>query len=156
MLFAHIETGFAIDVIEASSQQSYEKLFAGDLVQKWTVVSVPNGTPHGAKSNGDGTYTNPSTAVPSAPSAALLSASGFQDACETGLGGGTAGATRFGAITRAMDTTADDLVFAVNKRFVKSITFDKTKAAALFSVLVSKGLMTAGERTAILAVWPAG
>lgn len=88
------------------------------------------------------------TQVATAP--ATLSASGFQDTCETALGS----AARFGKITRDMAASIDDLVFAANKRFDKSVTFDKDKAAPLFSLLVAKGLMTAQERTAILAAWP--
>lgn len=84
----------------------------------------------------------------------IVSASGFQDACETGLGGGSTGAARFGKILRDMAGSIDDLVFSAFKRYEKSITFDKDKAAPLFSLLVSKGLMTAPERTAILAAWP--
>lgn len=81
-----------------------------------------------------------------------LSATAFQDVCEAGLGS----ATRFGAVIRAMSESADDAVLAVYKRYDKSEKFDKPKAAQLFTLLVSKGLMNSGERTAILAAWPEG
>lgn len=82
----------------------------------------------------------------------VLSATAFQDACEAGLGS----SARFGEVIRAMSTSNDDAVLAVYKRYEKSEKFDKTKAALLFSLLVSKGLMTTPERTAILAAWPEG
>jgi len=86
----------------------------------------------------------------------IISASGFQEVCETGFGGGTIGATRFGEVTRAIGSSADDLVFSINSRFLKSITFDKTKSAQAFTILVNKNIITAGERTAILSAWPNG
>lgn len=97
--------------------------------------------------------------VPDGPRAPLsLSATAFQDVCEAGLGGGSTGRARFGAIIRAMETSADDEVRGVFKRFDKSITFDKPKAAGLLSILVSKSVagLTPQERLAILAAWPEG
>jgi len=115
-----------------------------------------NGEPlrHGAVDNGNGTATNPVIVVTLTP--AILSASGFQETCETGFGGGTVGATRFGAVMRALASSADDLVFSINQRFVKSTTFDKTKTAFALAVLQNKTIITAGERTAIIAAWPNG
>jgi hypothetical protein len=84
----------------------------------------------------------------------ILSASGFQELCETALGGGTTGAVRFGEIMRALGNSVDDLVFSINSRFLKSITFDKTKSAQSFAILVSKNIITAAEKTAILSAWP--
>ena len=81
-----------------------------------------------------------------------LSAVAFQDACEAGLGS----IARFGEMIRAMQTSADDVVLAVYKRYDNTTTFEKPKAAALLTLLVSKNIITAGERTAILAAWPEG
>lgn len=99
----------------------------------------------------ENTYTGPTI---SPVVAATLAASGFQDVCETGFGGGATGASRFGAVMRALATSNDDLVYSINQRFLKSTTFDKTKAAAMFTILVAKTVLTAQERTAILAAWP--
>lgn len=153
-LFAHVETGLCVDVQPGADEAEYRKRFAGVDQKAWQVERVPDTTEPFAIWNGTGVDpTNPPKPPAPTPPPGILSATAFQDVCETGLGGGTTGATRFGAITRAMDVSADDLVFSLNKRFVKSITFDKTKSAGLFNVLVAKGLMTAGERTAILAAW---
>lgn len=120
-------------------------------------VVVPDEAVHGAKDNGDGTFTNPS---PSNPSKAplILSASGFQDTCVAGLGGNSVGEARFGAIIRAMASSNDDLVFSIYQRFVKSTTFDRQKSGQMLTVLVQKNIanLTAQERTAILAEWPNG
>ena len=84
----------------------------------------------------------------------ILSATAFQDVCEAGLGS----TARFGAVLRAMETSVDDAVLAVFKRYEKSITFEKTKAGQLLTLLVTKGVanFTANERLAILAAWPEG
>lgn len=64
--YAHIETGQALDPWENDSQDEYLARFSGVDTDAWTVVSVPVGTKHGAKANGDGTYTNPSISPPPA------------------------------------------------------------------------------------------
>jgi len=96
----------------------------------------------------DGSYITTGTEAPSAP--LILSATAFQDAAETGLGS----RARFGEVIRAMQTSADDEVLAVYKRYDKSITFEKAKAAAMLALLRDKGIVTPQERTSILAEWP--
>ena len=154
--FAHTEIGFALDPYESDSAEAYLKRFTTDATKDWLVVEVPNNTEHGAKDNGDGTFTNPA-AVPAAPATpAVLSSTAFQDVCETALGGGSTGRARFGEIVRAMQTSADNELLAVYKRYEKSVTFEKSKVAGLLTLLVAKGVasLTAQERTAILAGWP--
>ncbi len=57
--FAHTETGQALDPrIEKSKQDYYDK--SSELVRDdWIIIQVPDGTQHGAKDNGDGTFSNP-------------------------------------------------------------------------------------------------
>lgn len=57
--FAHIEPGFALDPHESDSAEAYLKRFTADSTKEWLVVEVPNGTEHGAKDSGGGTFTNP-------------------------------------------------------------------------------------------------
>jgi len=97
-------------------------------------------------------YTPP--APPPAPGPIVLSATAFQDVCEAALGGNGVGRTRFGKVIRDMSASADDEVLSVFKRYDKSQTFERGKASALFTLLVSKSILTAQERTAILAAWP--
>jgi len=112
-------------------------------------ITVPDSAVNGAVDNGDGTFTNPQP-PPSQVIYTTLSATAFQDVCETGL----SSQARFGKIIRDMSASADDQVFSAYQRFMKSITFDRSKAAPLFTLLVAKGLMTTQERTAILNAWP--
>lgn len=110
-----------------------------------------NGEPlrHGATDNGNGTATNP--AIPTPPAIPrTLSATAFQEVCDTGVGG----AARFGDILRAMDASDAGIIFSINNRLKKSDKFDKDKAALAFTVLVANSIMTNTERTNILAAWP--
>lgn len=56
--FAHIENGYVIDPYDHATIAEYKSRF-GALADQWVIVSVPSGTVHGAKDNGDGTFTNP-------------------------------------------------------------------------------------------------
>ena len=78
MLFAHIETGYALDVQENVTAEDYLARFTSDVSELWTVSAVPTGTQSGAKSNGDGTYTNPDPPPNPAPKFAALDKSAFQ------------------------------------------------------------------------------
>lgn len=110
----------------------------------------------GATYNGPGDTINPQIVLAKGP--LTLSSTAFQDVCETGLGGNATGRARFGAIIKAMAASADNEVIAVNKRFEKSITFDKQKTAAMLTLLIAKGIasLTTQERTSILDAWPEG
>jgi len=98
--------------------------------------------------------------IPHVAAPLVLSATAFQDTAETALGVNGIGRARFGEIIRAMQTNRDDEVLAVFKRYDKSLTFEKTKVAAMLNLLKSKGIIKgaspgdADERTAILAAWP--
>lgn len=151
--YAHIIDGFAVDVVVTPPE--LKDRYHPDWLARNPFNVVPDTDIHGellrsgAIYNGDGTFINP---VPVAviPVAVVISASVFQDICETGLGS----SARFGAIIRAMETSANDQIFSAYQRFSKSITFDKSKAAPLFSLLVGNGIMTSQERAAILNAWP--
>lgn len=149
MTWAQIIDGLAVNVVTTDPKECFAEEW---LESHPPFIIVPDGTLHGAKDNGDGSFTNPSGVIPTAP--LLLSATSFQDVCETALGVGATGQARFGAVIRAMAASADDQVFAAYQRFFKSITFDKAKVGLMLALLVSKGLMTAQERLGILSGWP--
>jgi len=130
-----------------------EKIYPNTHAQ---FFAVPDDNVSGATDNGDGTYTNPTLPTPPVLPAlpAILSSTAFQDVTETALGGGSTGRTRFGEIIRAMSSSADDEVLAVSKRYDKSLTFERAKVSALLTLLVSKGIVQASERSAVLAAWP--
>lgn len=79
--FAHTETGIVLDAQCDKSMDDYkcrygagpqrpnenDEAYAARLEKsvaaKWKIVEVPEGTEHGAKDNGDGTFTNPQPPV---------------------------------------------------------------------------------------------
>lgn len=63
--FAHIETGQALDPWENTTEGDYCARFPGIDTSGWDVSEVPDGTQHGAKSDGNGGWINP--AEPSPP-----------------------------------------------------------------------------------------
>jgi len=150
--YARIVSGYALDCQVAATATELSARFHPDWLTANPFTVVPDGTIHGAKDNGDGTFTNPTPVIP-AVVYALISASEFQETCEAAFGGGSVGATRFGKVMRDMSASADDLVFSVYQRFVKSITFDRTKTSLALHVLQSATIITGAERTAILNGW---
>lgn len=60
--FAHIETGRAIDVLEAADISQYRRIL--NAPETWQIVDVPDGTPQGAIPNGEGAYDKPEVPEP--------------------------------------------------------------------------------------------
>jgi len=151
--YARVQDGFLTDVWRVPEDypdtQTRDRALGPD---GWVVV--PDDAAHGAKDNGDGTYTNPSTVVQLLPQ--ILSATAFQEMCELALGGNSVGRARFGEIIRAMETSADNEVFAAAKTYAKSTTFERAKTQRFLTLLRQKGVaaLTNAEITAIIAAWP--
>lgn len=61
--FAHTETSCALDPQINDDAAGYAKRF-GDTSSKWTIEQVPDGTQHGAKSDGHGGWVNPVVVMP--------------------------------------------------------------------------------------------
>lgn len=153
--YGRLVGGYALDCQVASSLAELAERFHPDWLARNPFSQVPDGTLHGATDNGDGTFTNPPVAVVP-PVYEILSASRFQEVCEQALGGNAVGASRFGAIIRAIEASNDDLVFSISKRYAKSVTFDRVKTASMLTVLINKGVanVTSQERNSILNAWP--
>jgi len=156
-LFAHIETGYALDVHDHPDEPSYAvwaKLIPGS--SNWTISAVPAGTVHGAKSDRQGGWVNPETPAPT-PTPKVLSKTAFQDYAVSQLGGVPAGMGRF---TEIMDATRDSQNPAVRFAFARyeaALTFEKTNVAALTSIMASdttQNHITTQERADILNNWP--
>lgn len=152
--FARLIDGRALDCQPAANDADLSARFHPDWLARNPFVVVPDGTISNAVDNGNGTFTNPVETPPPGPQPLIVSSTSFQDICETALGGGATGATRFGKIIRDLAASNDDLVYGIYQRFMKSVTFDKAKVAAMLAVLASKTIVTAQERTAILNTWP--
>lgn len=153
--YTRIVDGISVDVVV--TPPSLDKRFNPEWLARQKFYVAPDGTISGrpAAIQPDGSIIWGANPQPPTPAIVyqILSSSGFQEVCETGLGGNSVGATRFGAIVRSMETSADDLVFSLFQRFQKSTTFEYAKSAKLFSVLVSKGIMTLQEKNNILNAW---
>lgn len=60
MIYAHIETGVALEPQPALSVEDYIRLVAGNHdTSGWTIEKVPDGTAHGASPDGQGGWINP-------------------------------------------------------------------------------------------------
>lgn len=155
-LFAHTETGFALDPQENASADEYRTRFAEGVSQGWTVTEVPSGTQHGAKDNGNGTFTNPVVSTPT-PQPRILSKTQFQDYVVTVIGGVPDGMARF---TEIMDATRDSASGAVRFAFARyeaAATFEKDNTGQLTAIMANDsttGHLTSVERSAILGSWP--
>lgn len=67
--FAHIETGQALDPREAVSWDAYYDVSQPTLRDRWDITAVPDGTEHGATSDGNGGWVNPVKPTPPVVSA---------------------------------------------------------------------------------------
>jgi len=161
--FAHIETGAALDPIERDTADAYRALFASSVTQSWTVSEVPAGTQHGAKPNGDGTYTNPANPQPQAD--VVFDKADFKEYCYGVLGAmalpnGTAqqkleaGLARFGEIIMAADASTNPSVFAAFDQYSDATSYRKDRVSLFLSVLVNASIVTAQEYTAVTDNWP--
>lgn len=84
----------------------------------------------------------------------LLSVGPFKSYCYAQLGGGQAGATRFGQIILAAKNTTDGGVYAAYDQYVSADTYDKANVTIFAQLLVTGGIMTANEAAAIINNWP--
>ena len=66
------------------------------------------------------------------------------------------GAATFGAIVKACRDSADNAVIGAYELFKSQATLTKNEADALLTLLVAKSIVTAQQKTDILAAWPAG
>lgn len=62
--YAHIVDGYTTDVRIHASATELAACFHPEWLAKNPFTVVPDGTQHGAKDNGDGTFTNPVVATP--------------------------------------------------------------------------------------------
>lgn len=156
-LFAHVSNNEVLDPRQAADLDAYKASFGGAAETAFadhTFKEVPAGTLHGARDNGDGTYTPP----PEPPKDfKVLSKTAFQDYAVTQLGGGLTGMARFTAI---MDATRDSASGAVRFAFARyevASTFERENTSQLTAVMAADntdGHLTEQERSAILDNWP--
>lgn len=66
--YARLVDGFAVDCQVAANTAELSARFHPDWYAAHPFSVVPDGTLHGAKDNGNGTFTNPPSPAPSGPS----------------------------------------------------------------------------------------
>ena len=97
-VYAHTETGCALDVWPNDTKEEYSARFLEvPGFDTWQIVTVPDGTRHGDLDNRDGTFTRPPIHTPPAESK-ILSKINFQDYAVSQLGGSVTGMARFQTI----------------------------------------------------------
>ena len=100
----------------------------------------------------NGNYINP--VVGNSTSPILLSRTGFQDLCVSCLGAGVTGMSRFSNIMDATKAHENGAVRFAYERYNSALTFEKTNAETLLSILYTFEVITEKELTDILAGWP--
>ena len=155
--FARLVNGFALDCRVHASATEMAACFHPDWLAANPFVVVPDGTMHGAKDNGNGTFSNPIVAPPPVVDL-LLARSDLIDHLITQLGG----AARFGAVIAAAKTATDGTVAAYYEKYsANGAPTTKAQAQTVFTAIRAAGLpagsqVTVAEITAIVTNWPKG
>lgn len=150
--FARIVDGYTTDVRIHSSATELAACFHPDWLAAHPFVIVPDGTPHGSKDNGNGTYT-PTQSPASALSPRVLSWADLTAYLVGLLGGGSTGRTSLGGIIKACQSSAagGDNYFAA---YIQSQgPFSKTEFMSVLND-VSVGIVSAGQKAAVASNWP--
>lgn len=154
--FARIVGGVAIDCRVHATATELAACFHAEWLAANPFIVVPDGTVHGARDNGNGTFSNP--AIPAPVLVDLVpSRSDFIDHCITQFGG----VARFGAIMAAAKVSADGTVAAYYEKYTSIVVVTKAQAQAFFTAVRTAALpagavVTVAEITAIVANWPKG
>lgn len=164
--FAHTETNVALEPQPANDAYFYVKIVGGGRdTSAWKVEEVPEGTKHGAVSDGNGGWNNPMPASenPHDPIPKDLSGGDFHDYCATALGAANnvdalAGLTRMGDIIGQSAAVEGGLVRIAYERYKSASapggTFTLSQVTVLLAALVSAKIVTENEETAIVTGWP--
>lgn len=152
--YARISGGFALDCQVATSLDDLKSRFHPEWLAAHPFVVVPDGTIHGAKDNGNGTFTNPPPPTP--PTIDVeLTRKDFRNHIVTALGGvGPGSAVLQGYLDVANASTATTQS-ARNMRLALEIfrnenSFTKTDAQQLMNAIQ----FTASDQTQALNTWP--
>lgn|GEM_PF-1830406 len=153
--FARIESGIAFDPVVAASAEAAKAIF-GPIADAWVFTLVPDGTKHGARDNGDGTFTNP---IPRAvePTYSSLSKVQFQDLCVVQLGGDATGRARYVSVMNQIKaSTNPDTAFSY-ERYLAANALERDDVAVFLTLLVAdpQNDLTEQEKDLIIASWPA-
>lgn len=145
-LYAHVESGKAMDVQEDVSSTHYLRRFSGVNTSAWVVATVPAGTTHGAADNGNGTFTN--VALPAPPMNARLQRGERLD-----LLNDVFAAPRLIAINTAFEAQTDPaLVIARDRHKSETARFSRGQMVELFMALRQADVPTAGTKITVAEI----
>lgn len=157
--YARIVAGFALDCQTAASVAELAARFHPEWLANNPFSVVPDGTIHGAKDNGNGTFTNPPLPQPPQPSPMHLSRQELRDYLVTQFGGNSAGRIKVGTILNAFRTSSDGQVAFYWDDFDSRTSYGRTEMVQLLTFLRGKdiggvGYITVAEINAVNANWP--
>ena len=141
--FARLVDGYAVDCRVQASATELAACFHPDWLATHPFVVVPDGTVHGAKDNGDGTFTNPPIPPPPVPQPRVATRIEVIDAIP---------ATQWMAWRDTTDAAAARQFARLNA--YNAIT--PTEWDQLGDFLQTKGIFTAGQNTTFKAAKPLG
>lgn len=152
--YARIVSGLAVDVRVHATATELEACFTAAWLAAHPFTVVPDGTIHGAKDNGNGTFSNPTP--PSVSTVDLfLDRKALRAHVTNVFGGGGAGTAKLqGYIDTAIADTATTAA-GQNRRYAldalrQEETFSKTEAQQVMTALQFSG----ADKTAVLNAWP--
>lgn len=154
MLFAHTETGVALNVNDDATIEKYRARFTPESMSGWTVKPVPPGTLDNAKDNGDGTFSNPN--IPQPPTARLrLTRQDFRALVRGVFGGNAAAVAKLqtyldAAKANAGTATADKAMRFALDSIQTNTDFSYEDADDIMSAIQFSG----ADKAAVLNKWP--
>lgn len=151
--FARIVNGFAVDCQVASSALVLAERFHPNWLAANPFVVVPDGTIHGAKDNGNGTFTNPN--ITPAQIDIVIDRKTARDLVVEVLGGAGAGSAKLQSYIDTANANTATTAAAQNMRYALNAfrtddSFTKSEAAQIMTGLQ----FASGDRQAVLNAWP--
>lgn len=152
--YARLVGGVALDCQVAGSTTELAARFHPAWLADNSFTVVPDGTTHGAKDNGNGTFTNP-TGSPPTVQARVLPWADLTAYLIGLLGGGTAGRAALGTIIKTCQASSAGADNYFSAYLQSNTSFAK---ADFISVLadVSTVIIPNGQKTAVANNWPQG
>ena len=152
--YARIVNGVALDCRVQASASELVACFHPDWLTAHPFVVVPDGTLHGAKDNGNGTFTNPPPPAPITVDSTLDRRT-LRSHVVTVLGGAGSGSAKLQNYIDTANTNTATTQTAQNMRLALDTyrnenLFTKTDAQQLMSALQ----FASGDSAAVLAAWP--
>lgn len=151
-MYAKIIDGVANNPVPAETREEVAKYFNAEWLSRQGGVEawkeVPNGTQHGAKDNGDGTFTNPPgpKTIP-----ITMTDKQFRQHVQKKLGAGV-----YGKAFKDASQSNDGAVLDAYAAWSKATTYDKAEVAAFTDALVTAGILTSQQRALLVGNgnWP--